>query len=54
MTGYDVLQSPWKTIDLLTHSFPIHHFSAHENIRKPYAFLMFSGGRENVHLERMG
>ena len=25
-----------------------------ENIRKPYGFLMFSGGRERVHWERMG
>ena len=24
-----------------------------ENIRKPYDFLMFSGGRERVHWERM-
>ena len=25
-----------------------------ENIRKPYGFLVFSGGRERVHWERMG
>ena len=25
-----------------------------ENIRKPYGFLMFSGGREGVYWERMG
>ena len=25
-----------------------------ENIRKPYGFLMFSGGRERVNWERMG
>ena len=25
-----------------------------ENIRKPYGFLMFSGGRESVHWEQMG
>ena len=25
-----------------------------KNIRKPYAFLMFSGGRERVRWKRMG
>ena len=25
-----------------------------ENIRKPYGFLMFSGGRERMHWEQMG
>ena len=25
-----------------------------ENIRKPYGFLMFSGGREKVHWKQMG
>ena len=25
-----------------------------ENIRKPYDFLMFSGGRKRVHWERIG
>ena len=25
-----------------------------ENIRKPYGFLMFSGGRERLHWEQMG
>ena len=39
---------------LLTHSFPMHPFSTPRNIRKPLAFLMFSGGRERVHWERMG
>ena len=24
-----------------------------ENIRKPYGFLMFSGGRERVHLKQI-
>ena len=28
----------------LTHSFPVHPFSTPENIRKPYGFLIFSGG----------
>ena len=32
----------------LTHSLPMHHFSIPEN-RKPYCFLMFSGGRQRVH-----
>ena len=27
---------------------------ASENIRKPYAFLMFLGGREKVHWKQMG
>ena len=31
---------------ILTHSFPIHPFQTHENIRKPSGFLMFSEGRE--------
>ena len=31
----------------LTYSlFPMHPFSSPKNIRKPYGFLMFSGGRE--------
>ena len=38
----------------LTHSFPMQPFSAPENIRKPYGVLMFSGGRERIHWERMG
>ena len=25
-----------------------------ENIRKPYGFLMFLGGKERMHWERMG
>ena len=29
---------------VLTHSFPMHTFLPPENIRKPYGFLMFSGG----------
>ena len=29
-------------------------FSTPENIRKPYGFLLFSGGRERVNWERMG
>ena len=33
----------------LTHSFQMHRFSTPENIRTPYGFLMFSGGRERVH-----
>ena len=37
-----------------THSFPMHPFSTPENIRKPYDFLMFSGGRKIAHWERMG
>ena len=37
-----------------THLFPMHPFSTPENIGKPYGFPMFSGGRERVHLERMG
>ena len=38
----------------LTHSFPLLPFSTPEKIRKPYGFLMFSGGRGRVHWERMG
>ena len=26
----------------------------HQNIRKPHSFLIFLGGRERVHWERMG
>ena len=47
----------WDQDFSLTHSFPMHPFSTSppsENIRKPYGFLMFSGGRERVHWERMG
>ena len=36
---------------LLTHSSPMHTFPTPENIRKPYGFLMFSGGWERVHCE---
>ena len=44
-----------KTLENLTHSFPTHPFSTPpENIRKPYCFLMFSGGRERVHWEQTG
>ena len=32
----------------------MHPFSTHENMRKPYGFLMFKGGREKVHCEQMG
>ena len=39
---------------MLTHLFPMHPFSSPENIRKPYGFLMFSGGRERMHWEEMG
>ena len=38
----------------LTHSLPLQSFSTPENIRKPYAFPMFSGCREMVHWEQMG
>ena len=38
----------------LAHSCPIHSFSTPENVGKPYGFLMFPGGRERVHWERMG
>ena len=38
----------------LTHSFPMHPFSTPKNIRKPSGFLMFSGGGERVHWERIG
>ena len=37
----------------LTHLFSMHPFSKPENIRKPYGFWMFSGGRERVHCEQM-
>ena len=32
----------------------MHPFSTHDNIRKPGGILIFSGGREGVHWERMG
>ena len=37
----------------LTHLLPMHPFSNPENIRKPYGFMIFSGGRENVLWEKM-
>ena len=33
----------------LNPSFPMHPFLPLENIRKPYGYLMFAGGRERVH-----
>ena len=39
---------------ILTHSFLMHPFSTPENIRKPYGFLTFSGGRKRVHWGQMG
>ena len=38
---------------ILTHLLPITLSVPPENIRKPYGFLMFSGGRERVHWEQM-
>ena len=38
----------------LTHSFPMTLSQPPENVRKPKGFLMFSGGREMVHWERVG
>ena len=38
-------------VDELIFSFPMHPFSTPENIRKPFGFLIFSGGRERVHWE---
>ena len=35
----------------LTHLFIMHLSLLPENIRKPYSFLMFPGGREKVHWE---
>ena len=32
----------------LTHLFPMNFFLPHENIRKPWGFLIFSGGTEKV------
>ena len=32
----------------------MHPFSNPENIRKPYGFPIFSGGRERVHWEQTG
>ena len=32
----------------------MHPFSTPENTRKPYVFLMFSGGRERTYWKRMG
>ena len=43
-----------KSAATLTCSFPVHPFSAPENITKPCGFLMFSGGRERVHWKQMG
>ena len=38
----------------LTYLFPMHLSSAPpENIRKPYGFLMFLGGRERLHRKEM-
>ena len=34
---------------ILTHLFPMYPFSTPESTRKPYGFLIFSGGRERVH-----
>ena len=38
---------------ILTHSFPMQPFSTPESIRKPYGFLLFSGGRKRALWERM-
>ena len=46
-----VLQS---SINLQPICFQCTLFLPPENIRKPYGFLMFSGGREKVHWEQMG
>ena len=43
----------WLVLQL-THLFPMHPSLPPENIRKPFGFLMFSGGREGVHWEQMG
>ena len=32
-------------VSFLTHFFPMHPFSTPDNIKKPYGFLMFSGGQ---------
>ena len=51
---YNLFQN--HSLQSLTHLFPMHPFSTFstfENIRKPYGFLMFSGGRERVHWEQM-
>ena len=40
-------------ISTIPHLFEMHFLYPHKNIRKPYGFLMFSGGRERVHWERM-
>ena len=45
---YENTSEKHVSLSFLTHSFPMHPFSAPENI-KPYHFLMFSGGRERVH-----
>ena len=39
---------------VLTHLFPVHLSLPPGNIRKPYGFLMFPGGRRRVHWEQMG
>ena len=43
----------WREMDLPIHSQCTLSLPP-ENIRKPCGFLMFSGGREKVHWERMG
>ena len=37
----------------LIHLFPMHLFLLYENIKRPYGFQMFSGGRERVYWEQM-
>ena len=43
-----------STIAIFNTLFPMHPFSSPKNIRKPYGFLIFSGGRESVHWKQMG
>ena len=38
----------------LTHLFPMHLSLPPEDIKKPYGFLIISGGRERLHWEQMG
>ena len=43
-----------RIYNFLTHSFPSTLSLPPENIRTTYCFLMFPGGIERVHWERMG
>ena len=51
--NYDLIWQKFELVTLiwLTHLFPRHRSLPRENVRKLYAFLMFSGGRKKLHWE---